>query len=62
MNYKKILEARGFPLSFRNFGRIVGFSSHHLRRLYFTEQKRFYQLLDSAIEKWNSIVHPKSRK
>ena len=54
-NFITILRERNFPLSFRDFGRIVGLSSNHLRLLYKTDQDRFFSMLDDAVSKWNSI-------
>lgn len=55
IDFKAILRERGFLLSFRDFGRIVKLTPHHLRVLYRTDQERFLKLLDTAIERWNSI-------
>lgn len=55
MDFKAILQESGFPLSFRDFGRIVGYTPNHLRRLYREDQDRFFELLSIAVERWNSI-------
>ena len=55
VDYKKILLERGFPLSFRNFGKIVKFTPHHLRRIYIKDNVRFFKLLDIAICRRDSV-------
>lgn len=55
MDFKQVLKERGFLLSFRDFGRIVKLTPHHLREIYRTDQARFFKLLDTAIERWESI-------
>jgi hypothetical protein len=62
MDYKKILLERGFPLSFRSFGKIVIFTPHHLRRIYVNDNDRFFKLLDIAIERWESICKKEKRR
>jgi hypothetical protein len=54
-----ILRERNFPLSFRDFGRIVGLTTNHLRLLYKTDQDRFFELLEDATAKWWSICNSK---
>jgi hypothetical protein len=58
-DFVAILRERNFPLSFRDFGRIVGLTPHHLRELYRSDQDRFFTLLDDASEKWLSICKSK---
>ncbi len=58
-DFIEILRERNFPLSFRDFGRIVGFTPNYLRVLYNTDQNRFFTLLDDATAKWQSICSDK---
>jgi len=55
MDFKQVLRERGFLISFRDFGRIVKLTPKRLREIYKEDQERFFMLLDTAIEKWNSI-------
>jgi hypothetical protein len=55
MNYKKILEEGGFPLSFATFGKIVCLTPKRLREIYLEDQERFYNLLAVAIGRWKCI-------
>ena len=58
-DFVSILRERNFPLSFRDFGRIVGLSPHWLRKMYTDDIDRFFELLDDAADKWNSICKKK---
>lgn len=55
MSFKEILRDRGFPLSLCDFGLIVKLTPKRLREIYKEDQDRFFRLLDTAIERWDSI-------
>lgn len=62
ISYVKMLRARNFPLSLRDFGRIVGLTASRLRTIYLEDPERFYSLLDDAVSKWVSICKTKGAK
>lgn len=54
-DFKKILREHGFPLSMRDFGRIVCLTPSRLRGIYRQDSDRFFRLLSVAVERWDSI-------